>query len=178
MKLRYQLRGLGIGMVFMALLWALDKPSQDGLSDAEIMERARELGMVESGARVLSELASPQKEETVSEETVPEETMPEETVPEGTPQEETVSEETVPEEQEPDEAAQEKPEVVSFTIKSGSGSESVSRNLAAAGLVADAKAYDKYLCDNGYSKSIRVGTFEIPMGSSEEEIAKIITGKR
>lgn len=67
---------------------------------------------------------------------------------------------------------------VTIVIKGGSGSEVVSRTLAEAGLVPDAKAYDQYLCDNGYSKGLRAGTYEIPMGSSEEEIANMIATKR
>jgi cell division protein YceG involved in septum cleavage len=43
--------------------------------------------------------------------------------------------------------------------------------------VEDAKTFDNYLCNNGYSRSINPGTYEIVPGTSEEEIAKIITGK-
>ncbi|MEZ3425832.1 MAG: hypothetical protein K1W13_00280 [Lachnospiraceae bacterium] len=39
----------------------------------------------------------------------------------------------------------------------------------------DAKEYDKYLCANGYDKKIRAGSYEIPKGASDEEIALIIT---
>lgn len=69
-------------------------------------------------------------------------------------------------------------EVVSFSVKKGDSSSSVSVALAAVGLVQDAAAYDQYLCRNGYDKIISVGTYEIPVGSSDQEIAQIITGKR
>ncbi|MCR5755385.1 MAG: hypothetical protein K6G30_11330 [Acetatifactor sp.] len=196
MRLKYQMRGLGIGMTLVALLWAFSPNPSEGLSDSEIISRAKELGMIESGSRVLSELTEPETqpvEETMEnpEEEPVEETMEnseEEPVKETTEEleeepeelsEKVVEEEqeTLPEEESPEEESPEE-EVVTITVKSGSGSESVSRSLADAGLVADAKAYDKFLCDNNYSKSIRVGTFQIQMGSTEEEIAKIITGKQ
>ena len=49
--------------------------------------------------------------------------------------------------------------------------------LYEAGLVENAKAFDNYLCNNGYSRSINPGIYEIAPGTSEEKIAKIITGK-
>ena len=64
-----------------------------------------------------------------------------------------------------------------ITIKKGSDSGSVSRVLYEADLVENAKAFDNYLCNNGYSRSINPGIYEIAPGTSEEEIAKIITGK-
>lgn len=67
---------------------------------------------------------------------------------------------------------------VTFRIQNGAGSSGVSRDLAAAGLVEDASAFDTFLCDNGYSKRLRAGTYEIVPGSSEEEIARIITQGR
>ncbi len=75
-------------------------------------------------------------------------------------------------------STQEAPETVSFEIRSGQSSYGVSKSLVEAGLVEDALAFDKYLEDNGYSKRISTGTYEIPMGSTEEEIAKIITRSR
>ncbi len=72
----------------------------------------------------------------------------------------------------------ERAETVTFRIQNGAGSSGVSRDLAAAGLVEDAAAFDTFLCDNGYSKRLRAGTYEIVPGSSEEEIARIITQGR
>ena len=65
--------------------------------------------------------------------------------------------------------------VISITIYRGNSSNVVAKYLADAGLVESASQYDTYLCRNGYDKCICVGDFEIPMGSTEEEIAKIIT---
>ena len=97
--------------------------------------------------------------------------------------EETKAQGTAPEaESEPVEESREQPvedtmapETVTFQIHSGDSSVSVAKRLAEAGLVGDAKAFDRYLCQNGYDKKIRTGTYEIQSDSSNEEIAKIIT---
>ncbi|MBR1771063.1 MAG: hypothetical protein IJ747_03445, partial [Lachnospiraceae bacterium] len=65
-------------------------------------------------------------------------------------------------------------EAVILRIVSGATSYTVSKDLAAAGLVEDAKAYDTYLCDNGFASKIHVGTYEIYPGTSGEEIARMI----
>jgi len=69
-------------------------------------------------------------------------------------------------------------ETVKFIIKSGTGSRTVCNQLAEAGLIEDAAAFDQYLCDNSYARRVCAGTFEIPKGASEEQIAKIITKSR
>ncbi|MCH5271190.1 MAG: hypothetical protein J1E83_10635 [Lachnospiraceae bacterium] len=68
-------------------------------------------------------------------------------------------------------------ETVTITIRSGQSSVAVSKMLEEAGLVTSASAYDKFLCDNGYDKRLKTGTYQIPVGASEEEIARIITSK-
>lgn len=62
------------------------------------------------------------------------------------------------------------------TISSGDGSYTVAKKLADAGVVGSADAYDDFLCANGYDKKLRPGTFKIPSGASEEQIARIVTG--
>ena len=67
---------------------------------------------------------------------------------------------------------------ITIVIQKGATSYSVSKDLETAGLIENAKTFDRYLCDEGYSKSIRAGAYTIKSGESEAEIAKIITGKR
>lgn len=67
---------------------------------------------------------------------------------------------------------------VLLTISSGDSSDRVAKKLADMGLVLDASEYDTYLCTYGYDRLIRTGTYTIPDGASNEEIAKIITGKK
>ena len=200
MKLKYYMRGLGIGMVVTAFILSvvLDKDTKT-MSDDEVMARARELGMVES--TVLSQMAE-QNKNASDESNVPESgTDVQETVETETPETETLGTETsetettgteVPEtEPEPEsEVSTEEKETeqndegseiagtVTIVITPGESSESVSRSLEDAGLVESAGTFDKYLCNNGYDNVIAVGTYEIPVGISEEEIAKIITKRK
>lgn len=186
MKLKYYLRGLGIGIVVTALIFMITSGKKEELSDAEIRERAAQLGMVDASSMTLSTLVNAGQQ---TDATSPEgENQPAETEAESKPAEketnsmekETNSTEsentpTVPETT-PSEA-ETKP-VPTITIGKGADSYSVSKDLEAAGLIENAREYDTYLCENGYSKRISIGTYEIPIGTSQEEIAKIITGKR
>lgn len=65
-------------------------------------------------------------------------------------------------------------ETVTILIVRGDSSYTVSRRLEEAGLIENARDYDAYLVDNGYSKTIRTGTYKIPVNATWEEIAKII----
>ena len=65
MKLKYYLRGLGIGIAVTAAVLMLAGGGKQSLTDEEIIARAKELGMVESVT--LSQLSSETVSETVSE---------------------------------------------------------------------------------------------------------------
>ena len=191
MKLKYYLRGLGIGMAVTALILGISFSGRQGqeaqtLTDEQIRERASELGMVDSSELTLEALQNSAQPQITMEPEVTEEseTM---TEPEATAEPETATEPKAtaePEMTTKPEATKE-PELITapeqsqttITIKKGSDSGSVSRVLYEAGLVENAKAFDNYLCNNGYSRSINPGIYEIAPGTSEEEIAKIITGK-
>lgn len=226
MKLRYYMRGLGIGIIVTAVLMGIFLGgTKEKLSDEEIRERARQLGMVEStvlaslenkdennkdGSLEGSSQEETQPDTTEAEVTEPDITEPAATEPDTKEPESTEADTTEPDtkapgrteagnaepdtteqgttepdstEPEPDTTAQEDtdPEntadMAVLTIERGESSVTVSRALEALGLVADAKEYDRYLCSNGYDKSIAVGTYQIPIGSDEETIAKVITKK-
>ena len=67
---------------------------------------------------------------------------------------------------------------VTITVKSGDGSYSVCKKLEEAGVIESAAAYDNYLYQNGYDKRIIAAVYEIPVDADEEQIARIITGKK
>ena len=172
MKLKYYLRGLGIGILVTTVILSLAGIGRKNMTDEEVVKRAKELGMVES--TLLSELPDQTKAEevrTTEPEISPE---PEETtsIPEtpAAPEETPVS----PEDGNPDTPTG---ETFTLVIGRGESSTTVSKNLKKAGIVEDAADFDRFLCNNGYDKKIITGTYEIPYGASEEEIAKIITRK-
>ena len=110
-----------------------------------------------------SDTPSPTPEITQSPSPSPEVTTPS---PEATPSPSSSPEVTIP--------SPESGETVTIVVSRGDTSYSVSRKLEEAGLVEDAGKYDAYLVDNGYSKTIRTGTYRIPVGASWKEIADII----
>ena len=205
MKLKYYLRGLGIGIVVTALImhFALGG-EKETMTDEEIKARAAQLGMVES--TLLSELAqnndaSVSGNEAASQNAVPEaeaevvqepEVEPEveaepETVPEAevAPESETGPEEEPEVEDEPEsnqEIDDETPSVATegtyITVYGGDGSDTVARRLAEAGVVSSAAEYDAYLCANGYDVRICTGEHFIPAGATDEEIADILTSRQ
>ena len=187
MGLKYYLRGLGVGIVVTALIMgiAAGVNSKEKLSDSEIRERAKELGMVEESTVLADTLAqgngnSPQEEAMPSQ--TPEATAEPTQEPAPAPSQKpadtsekapTQAPEETPGTQEASSAGQS--ESVRIEVVSGDSSVTVCKKLAQAGLVESASEYDSYLCGNGYDKSIRAGVFEIPVDAGEKEIAEIIT---
>lgn len=214
MKLKYYLRGLGIGIAVTTLVLGLSG-RKESLTDEEIKARAAELGMVEdtllsdlkenesmaelsseeqsTTEEVESETASVAAEEEITEmaeseevetetKTLETETSETETAtPETeTPETETPETETVESESEPEETESEPEEtgkMIPFMIRSGETSWPVAQRVQEAGLVKDARAFDDFLCESGYSRYLRAGSYQIPVGASEEEIAKILSRK-
>ena len=180
MKLKYYMRGLGIGIVVAAVLMGIALGGdKERLSDDEIMARAKALGMVESS--VLADLNKDKETEINPENDTQSEAEDETQEPS---QDEPVKEPQTEPDNQPDAEAQNPPqedaqeEYVTLVIERGESSVSVSRSLAELGLVESAKDYDRYLCSNGYDKSIKVGTHKIKVGSTEKEIAEIISRKK
>ena len=246
MKLKYQLRGLGIGIIVTAILMGVATSHGIPLTDAEIRARALELGMVESGSLKLTDVggtsmpSSQQGGDLGAEDPEGEaggarepsgsgaaggrqepggsgeaggEQEPGGSGASGGEQESGESGEAggehesgesgvAGEEQNFDGSGVAEPgqeasgaesdpnsdgqgsyavrdgDTVTVVIAPGTHSYEVSEVLAETGLVEDAGAFDEFLCNNLYSRKIVDGTYEIHMGASEEEIAKIITRDR
>ena len=217
MNLKYYLRGLGVGIVVTSLILGIGLGSRkETLSNEEIKERARELGMVEESITVAE--AAAQKEEEAQEAEVTVAPVPEENAesdaepivnaepevssepavstgaaPEASektnvsaasePAASTAAEagatpeagvKPVADEAEEDNGTAPEKEIVDITINPGEGSYVISQKLEQSGLIDDAAEYDAYLCDNGYHTKLRAGVHKIPMGSTREEIAKLL----
>lgn len=191
MKLKYYMRGLGIGIVVTALLmgFAISK-QKEPMTDEEIRQRALEMGMIEQNG-VLADDLGVDETEIVPEETVEDvseeisgETV--EDVQEAEPSEQPDDNIVNVSDNEPADVAEESDieesvtveEFVVITVNGGDGSRTVANKLQEAGLVEDAASYDVYLCQNGYDKRIATGNHEILVGASLEEIAKEITTRK
>lgn len=194
MKLKYYLRGLGIGILVTAVIMGVTQGSRkETLSDREIRERAAALGMVEPG----NSLADLEAVETPAATETPEavETPAATEIPEAA---ETPAATETPEAAETPAAteapaATETPEVTArptqkpaeeeegssytFEIQAGDSSYQVAYRLQQAGLVADARDFDNYLCSKGYDRKLKTGSYEIPETATEEEISEILCGR-
>lgn len=198
------MRGLGIGIVVTALLMGVyAKKNTGNMTDAQIIARAKELGMVDG---VLAEIS---ETESSDGEILPEDTFTAAEPESGTESMEDESDFESAEEPADDAAGQEeadetadlaaseqkRPEpengaeiqpsgrvegssTVIVAIYPGEGSYAVSRKLATLGLVESAEIYDGFLCQNGYDKKLCTGNYEIQEGATAEEIARIITKKQ
>ena len=187
MKLKFYLRGLGIGIVVTAIIMSLAfSKKEEVMTDEQIKARAIELGMTDDSG-VLSDLSKETESdntlEDVSENVISENTLSNNSLSENeTEQINTISKNTISknEVKKNETVTEEKvteTKIVAITIQSGDGSNTVAKRLEQAGLVKNAVIYDAYLCKNGYDKKLCVGVHEIPMGSSDEEIAKLLCEK-
>ena len=196
MRMKYYLRGMGIGIMGSVLIFMVAlifyKPN---LSDNEVIKRAEELGMVMADDQ--GTISEAQEEKTADDEVVyfgddatddnanldPEvgtatsststepatsATKPEITVP--IEEDETDSETTVSSNASTTVAG-------SVSIVGGDSSESVSRKLYNANLVENADDFNTYLVTHGYDRTLQNGDFDIPEGASYEDISRIITRK-
>ncbi len=70
-----------------------------------------------------------------------------------------------------------KSKVTTVTIKKGSDSLMAAKELERAGVIKNASAFDSYLVSRKLDRMISSGSFKIPDGASDQEIARIITGR-
>lgn len=203
-KIKFYLRGLATGIaVAVVLLTAASGGKDRTISESDLAAKAEGLGTeAVPGSKIQDQenefegrkdhpaggekepLAPDGTESSQFNDTVPEtetETEAEtetETETETVPETGTETEAETGTETETETEAGTEPEVVLIVIQSGNGSEAVASMLAEAGLVESAREYNSFLCENGYDRRLSVGAFEIPKGSSWEEIAGILTGQK
>lgn len=202
MKLKYYLRGLGAGILFSVLIFAfVVGPKQAELSDDEIIQRAKQLGMTEkselsidmeklrenesgvdkelpsgfpesvTGLPELSPTIRPTPTKIPTLTPTPTQTPTFTPTPTTAPTLTPTPEELVSEEQPGDN------EVVSaiVEIKSGMRSEDICILIENAGLIDNAVSFNAYLIRNGFAEQLRSGKFELNSAMTFEEIAKMLT---
>ena len=208
MNLKYYLRGLGLGIVITALLLGVTSRGRKAEpTEAEIITKAKELGMIEA-----SELAQYVEEAKLDTEKKLRAELEKETF--ARIEEEFKAE--LEKEKEassgqadqtgdgsltgdnadgagngsPDETGdgtagdgqtadtEEAPEPVEFTIHEGELPKEVCIRLEQQGLVESASEFEKFLKGKGYDRSIVAMNYKIPAGADAEKIARIITGHR
>ena len=243
MNLKYYLRGLGLGILVTALILSVAGRNRRTMTDAEVKERAKELGMIEntvllekpeeteSASETMANTESVSettagsdgevqirtdignnedvsqgdlsKEETPKDNQPKEETSEEEKPQKGASQDtepkEDISQEVTDDPERPEELSknntedtqgendekvtsagedQSRTDEVTLTIVSGDTSYSVAKKLYELGVVPSVEQTDRFLCANGYDRTIRTGVYTIAPEETLESVAKRINGKK
>lgn len=153
MKLKYYLRGLGIGIIVTTIIlvscFSMQKPK---MTDEQIIEKAAQLGMImpEQNSAVIAE----------TETTEPETETPQESV--------------VSDTENAENAEQTQQEPFTLVVNRGDVCRTMCENLAANGVIDDSEGLRKYLSEVGYASFISAGTYQIPYHASYEEITNIL----
>lgn len=181
MKLTYFLRGLGVGIIFAAVVFfTAYQTDKERMTDAEIINRAKELGMVEK-EDPLKDLLSTQADmagdkgesKEDAENAALDSTTANSTEDSSATDEKTKMESTT--EGTTETSAESKKGTVTIKIDGGSSSYTVCQKLQTAGLIEDANEFDAYLVKNGYASRLRVGEYTLKQGMSFADIAAAIS---
>ena len=149
MKLKYYLRGLGVGIVVTAIILTIANHLGNKMSDEDIIKRAGKLGMVMK------------EDESLFPPTEPETTTPEPATPAPT------------EPQTPEVVIH----TATITVTSGMYSEAVSQKLEEVGIVSNWREFNEYLTSNGYAERLQTGTHSFNSGMSFNEMAEILVSR-
>lgn len=164
MKMRYFLRGLGVGVLLATLLLCISYRGQN--SENSIIKQAKELGMQfpeKTPDTLIQPSVAPSQAVAVQSKKPVRTKTPDSTAAQKATKE-------------PKETQKPSEKTRSFTVRSGLLSSSVSRELKEAGFIKDADKFDHYLEKSGLAKKLIAGDYKIPVGASQEEVARIITG--
>lgn len=191
MRFKYYLRGCGLGIVLTAVILMISFHRNGGeqMSDAEIMHRASELGMVtpeESESESESEPESQQESESEPESESEQSPAKDEDTENAAKAEPTESAEADPGQeqekagagdQEKEEPKKDVVEKITIVVRRGDVCKEIVRELARQGLVPDAEEFSLYMYENGYDNQIRAGAYTFIVGMDRDEIVKILTSK-
>ena len=168
MKLKFYLRGLGIGIVFATIVLAVSfhiHNDASQLSESEIISAAKKLGMVfaEDATQTENNTQNTETQNTESQNTETQNT-------------ETQSTET----QKAEETQQREPEVktVTLTITNDVSWRMAGKMLADAGVIKDGNDLYDYYNAHYPDAYLQNGTFEIPSDADLDTIIKILSTKQ
>lgn len=184
MKLKYYLRGLGVGIVVTAVILTIANHLGNKMSDEDIIKRAAKLGMVMKEDESLFPPTEP--ETTTPEPTSPSPTEQDTTAVKPAEQETTTPETTTPVPTEPETTTPVPAEpqtsgvvihTATITVTSGMYSEAVSQKLEEVGIVKNWREFNEYLTSNGYAERLQTGTHSFNSEMDFNEIAEILVSR-
>ncbi len=202
MKLKYYLRGAGIGVIVSTLILMIAFGVYQGKTKETVPADTENTSQELTIAEALSELDTENDTETTDvavtetgetaaaaeeteiqpgeEATGPGEETEEPAETADEPAEEAgetaeAVDEPAVETGEPDEADMTVKKTVSVVIQGGDSPMVVAHKLVTAGAVDDENQFYRYLLDHGLNDGIEIGNFSIPEGADYETVARIIT---
>lgn len=172
MRFKYYLRGVGIGILFSTIVLMVAFGAHDSsMSDMDIVERAKEMGMVWPEEET-------QVEETINSEVI--HNVESSKIEDNKIQDDKVLQDnansTSEDSLEYNQISNSSDDVL-ITVASGDVCRTIAEKLAAEGLIDDAESFRKYMGANNYAKSLHAGEFLIPKDLSYEEIAQILINR-
>lgn len=201
MRLKYYLRGLGLGIIFAVFIMMVGYRNHgSSMSDSEIIEKAKALGMVEtedsSGMKNdkktdnKTDKKSDKKTDTSEPDTTIADTSAAEDTQTGTDNTDadniagtadadtTAPSDVAATDSGASDAAQPQ-QNTTFTVTVGSGDtcRMIAERLQAAGIIDDAEKFRAYMGQKGVDQFIADGSHEIPYGVSYDDIINILTQK-
>ena len=192
MRLKYYLRGLGLGIIFAVIIMMTGfHDNKQSMSDTEIIEKAKTLGMVEAkniSGTVADEYNSEKTDSSAANsddssqkaETEQDSQMQDsQTAQEDTQQEDTQQEDTQPAADAKQETVEPQDAVTTYTISvtSQDTCRTIAEKLKALNLVDDAEQFRIYMGQKGADHFIADGEHVIPQGASYDDIITILTQK-
>ena len=187
MKLKYYLRGLGTGILFATVVLCIAYSYR--LSDSQIKERAKELGMVYAGQEddtskdeASSEDANSGSEKNKESEKKQDDESAEDSTEDLTEESSTNESssdtevgQTEANENQSEIADEEEKQTYEVKVYGETISLDVAKELEEAGIIEDSVDFNQYLCNHGYSRIIQNGSVIVERGMTYEELAEILT---
>lgn len=182
MKLKYYLRGLGIGVIVTTIILTISfggkEDDIDNIPVEEVIAKATMLGMVMPEEETETFPTEQQDAvEQILENSTEQFTTGETTDTKDTEETEKLSETTDVDEIQgstgTDQTAEEQTPY-RLVVNRGDVCRTVCENLAANGVIDDAEAFRKYLSEIGYASDISTGSYDIPYQLTFEEIANVL----
>lgn len=202
MKLKYYLRGIGIGIIVTAIILSIVNGvsnSSNKMTNPQIVEKAKELGMVTKDEydivkqdlntakgdiddlkAELSKADTKENKESDDGSNDSEETQADAKSTDESKTDQTDSKSSDEEKAKSSDKAKltdpsQMAKDISFTISSGMGSEDVAKVLEQKGIIVSASEFNKYLVESGNANYLQVGEFKADEGESYDSIIKKIT---
>lgn len=202
MKLKYYLRGIGIGIIVTAIILSIVNGvsnSSNKMTNPQIVEKAKELGMVTKDEydivkqdlntakgdiddlkAELSKADTKENKESDDGSNDSEETQADAKSTDESKTDQTDSKSSDEEKAKSSDKAKltdpsQMAKDISFTISSGMGSEDVAKVLEQKGIIVSASEFNKYLVESGNANYLQIGEFKADEGESYDSIISKIT---